>query len=209
MASQDLTQLPKTRKDAIASGNAFYFTGVPCKSGHISKRYSLHRSCFECCSQRNKTPERKIYMSGYRKKNPEKIKTLNKNWFLKNKEHHHHYQNKYRSDNVEKVQQFARERCRKYRKNNPEKVRAHDAKRRGCPGSFKHTDIVDLLKKQKYKCINCLCSVKDAFHVDHVMPIKLGGTNWPNNLQILCPKCNLRKNAKHPIEWASLNGRLL
>jgi len=114
MASQDLTQLPKTRKDAIASGNAFYFTGVPCKSGHISKRYSLHRSCFECCSQRNKTPERKIYMSGYRKKNPEKIKTLNKNWFLKNKEHHHHYQNKYRSDNVEKVQQFARERCRKY-----------------------------------------------------------------------------------------------
>lgn len=30
-------------------------------------------------------------------------------------------------------------------------------------------------------------------HIDHVIPLARGGTNWPANLRPACAKCNLRK----------------
>lgn len=36
-----------SRKEAIASGAAYYFTGKPCKHGHISRR-NVHRACLGC-----------------------------------------------------------------------------------------------------------------------------------------------------------------
>jgi hypothetical protein len=45
--------------------------------------------------------------------------------------------------------------------------------------------------------------------LDHMMPIDLGGLHADENLQLLCPTCNLRKYNKDPIAWANENGRLL
>ena len=39
---------------------------------------------------------------------------------------------------------------------------------------------------------------KGKYHVDHRMPLSLGGSNYPDNLQLLCPTCNLSKSATHP-----------
>jgi len=78
-------------------------------------------------------------------------------------------------------------------------------------GVHKPEDITEILKRQKFKCAECGVSVKDKKnrHVDHIMPLALGGSNWPTNLQILCPPCNLSKSAKHPIDFAQRKGRLL
>ena len=43
----DHTQLPKTRKEAQASGEKYYFTGEPCKHGHIAPR-KTKGACVEC-----------------------------------------------------------------------------------------------------------------------------------------------------------------
>jgi len=39
---------PSTRKAAIKSGASFYFTGKPCKRGHLSVRYTHTSNCREC-----------------------------------------------------------------------------------------------------------------------------------------------------------------
>lgn len=76
-------------------------------------------------------------------------------------------------------------------------------------GKFREKDIIDLLVKQKEKCVYCETifypdgrPIYDVtgkkFHVDHIMPVKLGGSNHPENLQLLCAKCNLAKSSIHP-----------
>jgi len=37
-----------SREEAIKQSLKFYFTGTPCKRGHIAKRYAKGRTCFEC-----------------------------------------------------------------------------------------------------------------------------------------------------------------
>lgn len=51
-----------TRQEAIDAGSIYYFTGKPCKSGHIDKRYVKTRNCVRCSLDRskNKTPSEKI-----------------------------------------------------------------------------------------------------------------------------------------------------
>ena len=43
----DTTNLPKNRKEAKALGSKYYFTGEPCKYGHIAPR-KTKGSCVEC-----------------------------------------------------------------------------------------------------------------------------------------------------------------
>lgn len=46
-------------------------------------------------------------------------------------------------------------------------------------------------------------------HIDHITPLKLGGSNWPRNLQLLCASCNIIKNAKDPIAHMQSLGFLI
>ena len=55
----------------------------------------------------------------------------------------------------------------------------------------------------------CTVSIADGYHVDHIQPLALGGSNDKANLQLLCPTCNLRKSAKHPVDFMRETGRLL
>ena len=38
----------KTRKQAMLAGENTYFTGKPCKNGHLSYRYSQSGACYDC-----------------------------------------------------------------------------------------------------------------------------------------------------------------
>lgn len=41
-------------------------------------------------------------------------------------------------------------------------------------------------------------------HVDHVMPLCLGGAHVIENLVHACAQCNIRKNRMHPDDWVAL-----
>lgn len=129
--------------------------------------------------------------SEYAKQNPEKV-ALNRN---KHKEKRYNYTKKWRLDN--------REKCR-----------SHESSRRArkinADGNYTSDQALWLLTAQNYKCVNCKCCLKrNKKHLDHIVPLALGGSNDIKNLQWLCAKCNLSKKDKHPIEWAQKNGRLL
>lgn len=50
----------------------------------------------------------------------------------------------------------------------------------------------------------CQCRVElnpDNWHLDHIVPLALGGPHIWANVQALCPPCNLRK-------WATLDGQI-
>lgn len=66
-----------------------------------------------------------------------------------------------------------------------------------------------LIEKQKGKCVVCKVSIKDGFHIDHIIPIAKGGMNVDNNVQLLCPPCNMSKSDKHPVDFMQSNGFLL
>jgi 5-methylcytosine-specific restriction endonuclease McrA len=95
------------------------------------------------------------------------------------------------------------------KKKRREYERLKQFRRRGAPGRYTKADIDRLFLFQGGKCVSCLCGLKTGYHVDHVLPIALGGTNDPKNLQLLCAPCNLRKGAKHPVDYAQSLGRLL
>lgn len=213
MAETILTVI--SREDARALGLKRYFTGVPCVKGHVSERRTLSGVCVECkriwvekyfarpgAKERHKVAVDARYQRhkedvnaraiAWRKRNPEKARVSNRKAV--------------KSDNHKKA-------TIRWRKNHPDMVRASDrtkrAKRKKAEGRHTAEDVLNILRQQKYRCANCAVSVKDRYHVDHVMPLVKGGSNWPDNLQILCPTCNNKKHSKDPIQWANENGRLL
>jgi len=52
-----MSNLPKTRQDAIRGGIPRYFSGEPCKRGHMSERWTLSGGCLQCIEE-NKAKER-------------------------------------------------------------------------------------------------------------------------------------------------------
>ncbi|WP_410171212.1 HNH endonuclease [Agrobacterium tumefaciens] len=102
---------------------------------------------------------------------------------------------------------------RVWRLKNPESARSHGAKnrakRRSAEGTYTKSDVSRLLILQGRKCAECKKNLSDKYHVDHIMPLARGGSNWPTNLQILCQSCNQSKHARDPFEWARSKGRLL
>lgn len=79
-------------------------------------------------------------------------------------------------------------------------------------GRFTQKQIDDLFLRQGKKCATCKVRIakrgKFRYHIDHVMPVKRHGSNDISNLQLLCVRCNTRKKAKHPDDWAKENGLL-
>lgn len=85
--------------------------------------------------------------------------------------------------------------CRECEK--PARAAVAARRRAGVVGTYTRQDVVDLYYRQEGRCVRCARSLEVlGYHVDHVKPLAKGGYNVAANLQLLCPKCNLRKGAK-------------
>lgn len=78
---------------------------------------------------------------------------------------------------------------------------ADAAKRRGAVGDTRTdaTLLGRLYQRQLGLCTQChisLGALRRYWHVDHIRPIAKGGQHVEANLQLLHPRCNLRKAAK-------------
>lgn len=121
------------------------------------------------------------------------------------------YRKRYKNENPEKYAA-----CKKaWAKANPEAVRLKEYRRRvkiASAGNLSKGLIARLMVLQKGLCACCGADLSSGYHLDHIMPLALGGSNTDENMQLLTPLCNLRKGAMHPDDYmrkrlAQLNDR--
>ncbi len=69
-----------TAAEARAAGAPKYFTGKPCKSGHVAERWTLRSVCVQCSRDsvlaiyhRNPEPK-KAQIADWGRRNPEKVR---------------------------------------------------------------------------------------------------------------------------------------
>lgn len=164
---------------AISAGETQYFTGKPCKRGHIAPRNTANSTCMECDREKYhaKAEKRITQMKVWRDANPETLRAACKRW---------------KDSNPQAVRshRFNRE-------------------RRKSEGPGFTADQADaIFEAQGRRCANCLKKI-ERYHADHIVPLAAGGAHDIKNIQALCPSCNHKKHKKDPFAWAQEQGRLL
>jgi 5-methylcytosine-specific restriction endonuclease McrA len=105
------------------------------------------------------------------------------------------------------------ERTRQWGERNLEARRAFVRNRRArikqADGHHTGKDIVALRMRQGNRCAVCQTSLRGGYHADHITPLSRGGTNYPRNIQLLCPTCNLEKHARDPVAFMQMRGFLI
>lgn len=193
-----------TRKEALVTGEKQYYTGRPCARGHFSNRLASTRQCLQCVASssarwRAENPAiMRAIKRAWRVANPTKVKAYKIASYQRNREANLKRMAIYAADNVP-ARRVSRKR---WEERHPEQVKAIRqrirSQRRGAEGAFTAGDVMNLYTQQEAHCAACGCSLKDGYHIDHIRPLARGGSNFVDNIQLLCPRCNFSKGAKMP-----------
>ncbi|WP_164848433.1 hypothetical protein [Sinorhizobium meliloti] len=109
MARPANDNLPRSRKDAIAVGVTRYFTGKPCKHGHVAARAVSNSGCVVCSLN---------HKAKWLSENPEKMQECRESWAAANPERDKEVKRSYASKFYWENHDLALERGRKSREKN-------------------------------------------------------------------------------------------
>jgi hypothetical protein len=176
-----------SRKDAQAEGLKRYFTGKPCKYGHVADRLISNRSCCEC--EVNKSNKKKNYFREWYKLNRESQLEYKRKYSASKREWRREYDREY----YESHKNQCKQRTFEWRRKNKGAWYSHAAHRRAL--TLQRTPVWADREAIKffYECCPAGC------HVDHIIPLQgkfVSGLHVAENLQWLPDVENLRKGNK-------------
>jgi hypothetical protein len=201
------------RKDAIHAGLITYFTGTPCKHGHVADRYVNNWTCVVCAAIRsansagNKAKwraENKAYRwekaKEYRALNSKAVADKHKRWREANPEKCAATQLIWQQSNREKVNAYSRE----WRNNNRHVMNDLKAKRRA-DTLARTPKWLSSDEKWMLREVYALAALRAKttglpWHVDHIIPLrgeKVSGLHTPYNLQVILAAANIQKGARY------------
>ena len=193
----DTTNLPKTRAEAKAQGAAYYFTGEPCKHGHIAPR-KTKGACLECLKleweKGNQT--RAEYFRQYNKS--EAGQTAKERYYEKNKalviaraqarpaSEKRAYKQRYKEANLDLYNTLTSLRRRRFRE--------------ATPPWISRKQKVEV--RQLYQIAMTMSrTTGEQYVVDHIYPLRsevVCGLHVPWNLRVVTQAENLQKSNSLP-----------
>lgn len=191
----DTTNLPKSREEAKQTGSKYYFTGQPCKHGHIAPR-KTKGSCLDCLkaewTKGNET--RADYFKQYNQSDAG-IAAKQK-YYAKNKEtvvaraqarpveEKRAYRNAWKTQNQDQVLADNKVRRRKHRQATPPWITRKQK-----------TEMRALYQA----AIHLSKTTGERYVVDHIVPLRsevVCGLHVPWNLRVITQEENLKKSNK-------------
>ncbi|MFM2134433.1 MAG: hypothetical protein RL156_1714 [Bacteroidota bacterium] len=199
----DVKTLPKTRAEAKAIGATHYFTGQPCKHGHVAPR-KTKGSCVECLRLEWMTNNEKRADYFAERNRDEAVKQKKHEWYLAHRE-----------EVIARAKTQTREQKRQYqtawKERNLVWVRADTKARRR-----KHRQSTPpwITRKQKSEmrelyqiAITMSKTTGELYVVDHIYPLRsetVCGLHVPWNLRVITREENLRKSNAIPDDSVAL-----
>jgi 5-methylcytosine-specific restriction endonuclease McrA len=195
-----------TRAQAKAAGLKRYFTGEPCKRGHLAERKVSDRKCCECGlaagrQLRSRNPEKA--RENYRRwasRNPEKVKRAYEAWRHRNPEKAKASHKNWLSRNPDKVRSYAKKSYHRDVKASRRKLRE---RRIADPQKFKDYKTADYKKhgtkrraavlKRYYEKQSELDAINTLWRKNNPERARAIARNWA------------RKNAQKLKEWRDAN----
>ncbi len=192
----DTTNLPKTRAEAKAAGAKYYFTGEPCKHGHIAPR-KTKGSCVECLkvewAKGNET--RADYFREYNKS--EAGQKAKREYYEKNRaaviekaanrspEERRAARNRHKERNPDLYKELVSLRRRRFRHATPKWLTPEDK----LEIRLKYRLAIEMTRRTGVR-----------YAVDHIVPLlgdAVSGLHVPWNLEVITQEENLKKSNKH------------
>lgn len=191
----DTANLPRTRKEAQAIGAKYYFTGEPCKHGHVAPR-KTKGSCVECLKvewekgnatraeyfrQYNKSDAGKDAKQAYYARNKELVKARAN---ARTPEEKKLWKRKHKTSNPDYYKTLTSLRKRRHRNATPKWLTPQQK-----------TEI-----RQLYQiAITMSKTTGERYVVDHIVPLlsdEVCGLHVPWNLRVITQEENLKKSNK-------------
>ena len=191
----DTTNLPTTREEAKKTGSKYYFTGQPCKHGHVAPR-KTKGACIECLkvewAKSNET--RAEYFKQYNQS--EAGQKAKREYYDRNKEA------VIARANARPVEERTKHR-EKYKAQNPELYKALTSVRKrrhkNATPSWITAEQKLVMRELYIQAMQLTKITGERYVVDHIIPLinpTVCGLHVPWNLRVITQTENLKKSNK-------------
>lgn len=160
---------------------------------YYRKRYRENREAI--------LPKQKAYRDAHK----EEMAEYKRKWEQRNRERVRANHRNWRANRTEEQLEAERQWRREYAKRNRLQLNAKARRRRvlvrGAEGSHTVEEVWQMSEDQDHLCAYCETPLMGDFHVDHLVPLSKGGSDYAENLAIACALCNVRKSSLMPLQF--------